>query len=442
MHVPSDCSWVVQAENVSAKICAEAVVFDNQEEMAGEFTPDPILRCLQDGFDKLRFDNESIRTDTSNEQEVVEESCARVYSSFRSKLEIFPDIPLLERNNHKEFLLKGLKHLTQSYECLDASRPWLCYWILHSLDLLDHQLSEEHALRVADFLKRCQHPTGGFAGGPGQFPHLAPTYAAVNALCILAPVTTKVFDVLDRPGLYRFLMAMRDEEGAFKMHQGGEVDIRGAYCAASAARLTNMCSKELFEGTAEWICKCQTYEGGFAGYPGQEAHGGYSFCGLAALVILNKPDMCDVPRLLRWTSMRQMRYEGGFQGRTNKLVDGCYSFWQGGAFPILHMVLCQQDDKALSASNWMFDQQALQEYVLICCQFASGGLIDKPGKPRDHYHSCYCLSGLSVAQHYSASSSPCVQPNCGSRCFSNQPLPALASAHHFLMPWTTASDCQ
>ena len=40
--------------------------------------------------------------------------------------------------------------------------------------------------------------------------------------------------------------------------------------------------------------------------------------------------------------MRQMSYEGGFQGRTNKLVDGCYSFWQGGAFPIIHMVLCQE----------------------------------------------------------------------------------------------------
>ena len=45
-------------------------------------------------------------------------------------------------------------------------------------------------------------------------------------------------------------------------------------------------------------CRCQTYEGGFAGYPGQEAHGGYSFCGLAALVILNQPEMCNLPRLL------------------------------------------------------------------------------------------------------------------------------------------------
>ncbi len=24
---------------------------------------------------------------------------------------------------------------------------------------------------------------------------------------------------------------------------------------------------------------------------------------------------------------------------------------------------------------------------------------DKPGKPADFYHTCYCLSGLSAAQH-------------------------------------------
>ncbi|KAK7103387.1 protein farnesyltransferase subunit beta-like [Littorina saxatilis] len=368
--------------------------------MAGEGTGATLLRCLRDDFESFRCDDEKVPTFSSLEQKEVEESCARVYASFRNRLDIFPDIPILERNNHKEFLLKGLKNLSASYECLDASRPWLCYWILHGLSLLDYEVSEDHALGIAAFLGKCQHPKGGFGGGPGQFAHLAPTYAAVNALCILATVTEKVFDNLDRPSLYRFMMAMRNKQGAFKMHEGGEVDIRGAYCAASAARLTNMCSKELFVGTAEWICRCQTYEGGFAGFPGQEAHGGYSFCGIAALVILNKPELCDLPRLLRWTAMRQMKYEGGFQGRTNKLVDGCYSFWQGGAFPIIHMILCQEEDSAVSAKNWMFDQQALQEYVLICCQNAVGGLVDKPGKPRDHYHTCYTLSGLSVAQHY------------------------------------------
>ena len=29
-----------------------------------------------------------------------------------------------------------------------------------------------------------------------------------------------------------------------------------------------------------------------------------------------------------------------------------------------------------------------------------GGLRDKPGKPPDYYHTCYCLSGLSSAQHH------------------------------------------
>ena len=35
-------------------------------------------------------------------------------------------------------------------------------------------------------------------------------------------------------------------------------------------------------------------------------------------------------------------------------------------------------------------------------RFRGGGLRDKPGKPPDHYHTCYCLSGLSAAQQQAA----------------------------------------
>ena len=34
-------------------------------------------------------------------------------------------------------------------------------------------------------------------------------------------------------------------------------------------------------------------------------------------------------------------------------------------------------------------------------QASKGGLRDKPGKPPDYYHTCYCLSGLSASQHCS-----------------------------------------
>lgn len=49
---------------------------------------------------------------------------------------------------------------------------------------------------VCQFLTRCQSPTGGFGGGPGQHAHLAPTYAAVNALCILG--TEEAYKVINR----------------------------------------------------------------------------------------------------------------------------------------------------------------------------------------------------------------------------------------------------
>lgn len=42
-----------------------------------------------------------------------------------------------------------------------------------------------HVLQVVAFLSSCQHPEGGYGGGPGQLAHLAPTYAAVSALLTL-----------------------------------------------------------------------------------------------------------------------------------------------------------------------------------------------------------------------------------------------------------------
>ena len=44
-----------------------------------------------------------------------------------------------------------------------------------------------------------------------------------------------------------------------------------------------------------------------------EAHGGYSFCGLAALMLLGKGQLCNIDNLLKWTANRQMKVEGGFQ---------------------------------------------------------------------------------------------------------------------------------
>lgn len=53
-----------------------------------------------------------------------------------------------------------------------------------------------------------------------------------------------------------------------------------------------------------------------------------------------------------------------------------------------------------------FHQRKLQLYLLHCCQSQQGGFCDKPTVSVDAYHTCYALSGLSVAQNLFVSSAP------------------------------------
>lgn len=54
---------------------------------------------------------------------------------------------------------------------------------------------------------------------------------------------------------------------------------------------------------------------------------------------------------------------------------------------------------ATAPPNPLFNTRALQLWILRGCQQLKGGLRDKPGKSPDYYHTCYCLSGLTAAQH-------------------------------------------
>lgn len=109
-------------------------------------------------------------------QESVENGVLGIYQSFaeRSGSSRGKHLPTLYREKHGVFLRRGLKRLSEAYEALDASRPWLCYWALHSMNLLGLKVSREEAVNISKFLNKCQNKeTGGFGGGPGQFSHLA-----------------------------------------------------------------------------------------------------------------------------------------------------------------------------------------------------------------------------------------------------------------------------
>jgi len=376
----------------------------------------------------------------------------------------------LLRQKHSVFLSrplypKDLCPLPSSYISLDASKPWILYWTIHSLDLLSALPTTSDDSRLVRVLCTLEsywkdlREGGGFGGGPNQIPHCATSHAAVLCSTFLAgqadnyPKSSEMaLELLQkkRKALQSWFFTLRcgcDSESSSigerhipsigcRMHHDGEVDVRATYTICAMASLLNILTSSLTEGMVEYIVSCQTFEGGFGGVPFAEAHGGYTFCALAALHILTDGRLYDISGLdieaLRgWLTRRQMAYEGGFQGRCNKLVDGCYSYWIGGAIAILDLVsgktkdekdttnfdsgvfVCGNDEpddfNMLRSKNsgdtetldggLMFDQKFLQRYILLCGQDVNGGLRDKPSKPRDFYHSCYNLSGLSISQH-------------------------------------------
>ena len=338
----------------------------------------------------------------------------------------------------------------------------------------DRMVDDEQQKRV--------YEAGGFGGGPGQMAHAATTYAGILALCIIATTSHSstaskmAWDLLQRlrPAIYMWMLSLQQSDGSYRMHWDGEVDVRASYTILCCAKLLNILDMRtapagnvdgttsvtngseaismaqqkqrrrsmsqllLLGGPSElvvsFLVRCQTYEGGIGGEPFVEAHGGYTFCGAAALKLIHRLHKLDVDNLLGWLSRRQMSYEGGFSGRSNKLVDACYSFWQAGALALT----CQEvsmtspmddahqegdcdpwlacfretgspsDDQAARtpisaaspAGELLMDVPMLERYILLCAQEVSGGLRDKPSKQRDFYHSCYSLSGLSIIQHY------------------------------------------
>eukprot|EP00929_Paragymnodinium_shiwhaense_P001988 TRINITY_DN102188_c0_g1_i1.p1 TRINITY_DN102188_c0_g1~~TRINITY_DN102188_c0_g1_i1.p1 ORF type:complete len:467 (+),score=100.34 TRINITY_DN102188_c0_g1_i1:100-1401(+) len=340
---------------------------------------------------------EAPHTITSRDQVKTERDVVSHFKSFLALAKKKGQDVKLDRELHTEWLKRGLKSLPANFAGLDASRPWFVFWITHALEVFDDFDPEMWSSAVASFLSRCQDPKGGFGGGPMQLPHLAPTYAAISALMIAG--CEAAYAAPNRSTLYNFLMRMKSPSGGFMMHHQGETDMRGTYCALAVASMLHMITDELIEGVPEYVSRCQTFEGGIAGEEGLEAHGGYAYCGLAALCIIGKADALDLHALLNWACKRQMQLEGGFCGRTNKLVDSCYSFWQAAIFPLLREAFRQQGQAAppLPEDNCWFSPQPLQMYVMLACQHPSGGLRDKPGKSADFYHSCYSISGTALS---------------------------------------------
>lgn len=317
----------------------------------------------------------------STEIQILQEYQNVGHLSFRSRV-------------HLHYILSSFERkLPSGYAVLEATHPWMVFWLLNAYNLIVDKLNDKPAVElINEKIKTCivNKGLGGIAGGKNQVGHVAATYAAV-----LTMVSTKNYSLLKeiKDNLYTWFVLLKREDGSFEMHRNGESDTRSTYCVLVVSSLLNILSPELTQGVEKWLNKSQTYEGGFAGVAETEAHGGYSFCAFACYFLLytdkSQFSGINLNALIRWSVLRQSQVEGSLSGRTNKLVDACYSFWIGGLFPLIEVV---------TTGKSIFDRDGLYNYILRCAQAETGGFRDKPGKLVDFYHTNYTLCGLSICE--------------------------------------------
>jgi protein farnesyltransferase subunit beta len=108
-------------------------------------------------------------TVSQREQFLVENDVFGIYNYFdASDVSTQKYMMEIQRDKQLDYLMKGLRQLGPQFSSLDANRPWLCYWILHSIALLGETVDDELESNAIDFLGRCQGSEGGYGGGPGQ----------------------------------------------------------------------------------------------------------------------------------------------------------------------------------------------------------------------------------------------------------------------------------
>ena len=153
--------------------------------------------------------------------------------------------------------------------------------------------------------------------------------------------------------MYAVILGLQQPSGVFAGDAFGETDTRFLYCAVSALSLLGALDRLDRARTVSYLASCRNFDGGFGRVAGSESHAAQGMyiclppaphalssfaphvcvtCAFffkfgfavwvctAALAILDRLDVVDVPTLGWWLAERQLP-NGGLNGRPEKLED-------------------------------------------------------------------------------------------------------------------------
>lgn len=220
-----------------------------------------------------------------------------------------------------------------------------------------------------------------------------------TALCILLTLGDNL-ERVNRKAIIRSLRQLQRENGSFSSSfDHSESDMRFLYCACAISYILDDWSGIDQDLAVKYIKESAGYEYGFGQGPGQESHGGSTYCAIASLALMGRLDEIGFygltaedsvgynqhpkiddngKKLLNWLINKQV---SGFCGRTNKYQDSCYSWWVGAALQILGFFD-------------LIDKIHLKGFIMAC-QDSSGGFGKSPDAKQDFLHTYFSLCGLS-----------------------------------------------
>lgn len=319
---------------------------------------------------------------------------------------------------HRRYLDGLSQHLIKQLQGFEPQRLLVLYFSVAGSDALGAPwLSDRMRCgAIADELRACFClTTGGFAATP-----LSATTTVTITMTHCALFILKLIDRLDVVAAHvarireYIRKCQRVDDGCFWSFAGGggEIDVRMCYSAVMSAAVLSTIDPDAQDGTVaryladvvgvdvekliSFLAACQTYEGGFGGTPGCEAHGGMTYCAVSSLSILGAVGRVRRSDAVRYCCRRVASFEPthcgatGFQGRPNKPCDTCYTFWVGAT-------LAQLD--ALD----LVDVEAIRNFV-FACQAHSGGVAKHEAMFPDPMHTCLALKGLACLESVAATS--------------------------------------
>ncbi|WWC88852.1 uncharacterized protein L201_003767 [Kwoniella dendrophila CBS 6074] len=285
------------------------------------------------------------------------------------------DIPL-----HIKYIQNLDKRQDLAYHLTSHLRLNGIYWGLTA----SHIMGQPSALDkegVIEYVLSCwDGESGTFGPHPGHDGHILATLSGIQIMLMQDAI-----DRINVESITQFLLERINDDGSVSGDSWGEIDTRFTYICLSSLNLLgklNQIPLEKKEKIIEHISKCRNLDGGFGRVPGAESHSGQIWVCTAALSILDRQDLIEVPLLASWLSERQLP-NGGLNGRPEKLEDVCYSWW------------CLASISILGKLNWI-NKDKLINFILGAQDLEDGGIADRPGDWVDVFHTIFGVAGLSL----------------------------------------------